>query len=243
MARLGHAELKAHPAGVSPSIGASVHVCVPALYAWAVTVAQSAFARGGPWEAAATGIVAPLALLAGVLLGARWGARVRDACLAIFVLGCAATWCLAPATLGPRHVDWMRGAAGVLGWGLFGLAWAGPPLPPPEARTGVERGDPGLMPRRRLPRGDAVYLAFAAITAGSLQLVGWDVVPPERALLVRCVALACGLGILGSVAEVAASRLGAPAPRRGRIGFRRGLMWIIAVALLSVLGAQFWREH
>jgi len=183
-------------------------------------------------------LAAPSVLLAAVPLGVRWGPRVRDACLASFVVASAVTWCSAPATLGPRHVDWMRGAAGVLGWALFGMAWAGPPLTPPE-----EIGDGKLSPRRPLPRGDAAYLAVGAAAAGALQLVGWDVVPLERALLVRCVALASGVGLLSSVAEVAAFRLAAASPIRGRHGLRRGLVWMIAIGALAILGALSWPDR
>jgi hypothetical protein len=156
------------------------------------------------------------------------------------VVGCAATWSLNPAMLTPRHFDWTRGAAGVLGWGLFALAWAGPPVDPMAAAPSASGGDAKLAARRRLPRGDAVYLMLGVLAAGALQCIGWDVSPPERALLVRCVALACGVALLGAAAEVAAARLGVTAPSRGRWPgrqeVRRLLVWAAVLVVLVLVG-------
>jgi hypothetical protein len=104
--------------------GSAVHASIPGAYAWAVTVAPSTYGRGVPWSATVAGSLAPLLLVVGAC-GWRLGPRSRDAMLWCFVLACAVTWACAPATLAPRHMDWTRGASGMLGGGLFALAWAG----------------------------------------------------------------------------------------------------------------------
>jgi hypothetical protein len=222
-------------APAAPQAGRWVHACIPGMYAWAVTVASSAFGRGSPWIAGLAGAMALVALVAGVPAGARWGARGRDASLWTFVLTCAVTWSLAPPSLSSHQFDWVRGAAGVLGWALFGLAWAAPPLSPVDATTTV-RLEPGMAGRRPLPGGDALYLAFGAGAAGAMQLVGWGSGPPERALLVRFATLAAGIAVLGGIAEVAAVRFDTRRPRNSRIGVRRLLVWGTVLALLVFAG-------
>jgi hypothetical protein len=220
--------------------GSAVHASIPGLYAWAVTVAPSAYGRGVPWVATTAGSIAPLLLVAGAYSAGRLGPRSRDASLWSFVLTCAVTWACAPATLGARHIDWTRGASGMLGWCLFALAWAGPPLSPTESATPPVQ-EPKIVARRPLARGDTAYLALAVVAAASMQLVGWEAVPAERALLVRLVTLATGIGVLGAVAEVAAARHGTRPSGVGRIGLWRGLaiaVVLAAVALGGVLTAR-----
>jgi hypothetical protein len=218
----------------------ALQASIPGVYAWAVTVAGSAFGRGIPWTATVTGLLAPLLLLGGVPAGARWGPRVRDASLWAFVLACAATWGSAPASLGPRYFDLGRAAAGVLGWGLFALAWAAPPIAPVNPDL-PSRREPAMIARRRLPRGDAAYLAFGAIAAVAMQLIGWEVVQPERALLVRLVTLATGIGVLGAVAEVASARHTVRPTRPAKIGLLRAIAIgavLTAIALGGLLMAR-----
>jgi hypothetical protein len=122
----------------------------------------------------------------------------------------------------------------MLGWSLFALAWAGPPLSPAEIGTPAVP-EPKMVARRPLPRGDAAYLALAVVAAASMQLVGWEAAPAERALLVRLVTLATGIGVLGAVAEVAAARHGVRPSGVGRVGLWRGLAIVVVLAAL-VLG-------
>ena len=222
-------------APAAPQASRWVHACIPGMYAWAVTVASSAFGRGSSWIAGLAGAVALVALIASIPAGARWAVRERDVSLWTFVLSCAVTWSLAPASLNSHQFDWVRGGAGVLGWALFGLAWAAPPILPVES-TATVRLEPSMAGRRPLPGGDSLYLAFGAGAAAVMQLVGWGIGPPERALLVRFAALAAGIGVLGGVAEVAAVRFGARRPRNSRIGLRRLLVWGTVLALLVFAG-------
>jgi hypothetical protein len=216
------------------------HAAIPGLYAWAATVAGSAFARGTPWAAVVAGALAPVFLGAAAYAGRRWGPRARDASLWSFVIACATTWACAPATLGPRHMDWTRGASGVLGWSLFALAWAAPPLERPDFSASPVR-EPKMAARKPLARGDTTYLILGVLGTAAMQLVGWGTAPPERALLVRLVTLATGIAVLGAVAEVAGARHGTRPSRPPRIGLLRGLAIGAVFAALALGGLLTWR--
>ena len=109
------------------------------------------------------------------------------------------------------------------------------PLSPIDAGSAVQL-EPRMVGRRPLPGGDGAYLVLGAIAVAAMQLVGWDVVPPERALLVRFVALAAGIGVLGAVAEIAAARFETRRPGTVRLGRRRALAWGALLALLVLAG-------
>jgi hypothetical protein len=198
-----------------PARGASVQVAVAGAYAWAVTVAPAAWAPGAKTSSSLAKIAAGaalVALVAGAAGESRWGARARFGSLWAFVLLSALAWCAAPTELGPGTIDALGGLAGMLGWGLFALASAGPAL---GARRESERvvDDLPLEARKRLARGDSAYILGSVLVAVALQVVGWREASPERALLVRLVALASGLAAVGAAAEMASAR---HAPRVSR---------------------------
>ncbi len=224
--------------------GATTHAAVAGLYAWVVTVAPVL------WEPGLDGgnlvvarLAAALALVA-ILAGTAWGdaleGRARLAANWSFVLASALAWLAAPEGIRPARVDGARGLAGMLGWGLFALASAGPSLGPAR-ESGRLLGDAPLEARRSLARGDALYLAAGAATALALQLAGWSVPVPERALLVRLVALASGLAVIGASAQLALARHAPRAPRSPRarlLGSRLPLAILGALALAGLLLAS-----
>lgn len=222
--------------------GHSTHAAVAGVYAWMVTVAPTFWEPGvgavAEWAAAA----GPLVLVAGVF-GEKalakgesgWGSRARIASHWAFVLTSALAWLSAPAVAGGPRVDGARGLAGMLGWGLFALASAGPALGEPREPGRVVAEDP-LEARRLLARGDVAYLAVASAMALGLQLVGWRVAVPERALLVRLVALAAGLGLVGTAAELGLARHVPRLPSPVRVRLRRSRAGLAVLGVLVLAG-------
>ena len=222
--------------------GAAAQTMVPGLYAWGVTVAPAAWARGSSVLAKAVALGALVALGCGVIGERRLGAWVRIASLWGFVLASAVVWSICPAGLGPAHVDGARGLAGMLGWALFAFASAAPALrveAPEEGPEGVAapaaRIPPGTLARREAG-GDGAYVAAGAATAAALQTVGWRVAGAERALLVRFVALAAALAIIGAATEIALARRAPRAISSPARRISRASAALVALALLGVAG-------
>lgn len=149
-----------------------------------------------------------------------------------FVLSSAIVWTLAPSALSSAKLDGVRGALGVVGWGLFAFASAGPALrADPEASSRIVAGS-SLKPRSELPRGDGAYVAAGVVLALAMQAVGWGVPSPERAVLVRLVTVACGVAVLGATTSIALARH-VPRVRAPRsIQLRRALPWVVILALI-----------
>jgi hypothetical protein len=126
----------------------------------------------------------------------------------------------------------------MLGWALFALASAAPALEGRRAEARVVDERP-LVPRKTFTRGDAGYVAGGAIIAAVLQIIGWRVASAERALLVRFVALAAGLAVIGAATDVALARH-VPRVRRSRRRRLRGAMaLLVAIAILALAGLLF----
>lgn len=200
--------------------GAAGKAIVPGVYAWALTVAPVAWSRGAPLAAKLSAILALVAI----------GTTLRRAkgpiSLWVFVLSCAVTWVAVPAALSPARLAATRAFAGTLGWAVFAFAAAAPALP------GMREGpapEAGLAPRQSVGRTDAAYLGAGVLMAVALQAVGWTVVVPERATLVRAVTLACGIAVVGATASAAVARYA-----RHGASVRRGAR--AAVAFLVFLG-------
>jgi hypothetical protein len=219
------------------AMGVAAQASVPAAYAWAVTVAPAAWSHGATALAKAAAGVALLAVVAGIVGERRWGVRARYAAFWGFVLASALTWSAAPASLGPLRIDAPRGVAGMLGWALFALASSAPALDVQDDRNAAL--DPALPARRSLSRGDALYVGGGVVIAALLQLAGWAVMGPERALLVRIVSIAAGIAVIGAATDLGLARH-MPRPREARARrLRRGMAALVALALLSLSGLLF----
>jgi hypothetical protein len=182
-------------------------------------------------------IMALLALAAG-LVGERLSpARARLVSLWGFVLCSALAWSAAPSALAPLRIDAPRAVAGMIGWALFALASAAPAVRRYDEEATIERGE--LPPRSGVARGDAVYLLGGAVAAAVLQLIGWRVAGAERSLLVRFVAVAAGLALLGAATDIALARHFA----RGRASrarrLRRAMALLVVLAMLGFSGVLF----
>jgi hypothetical protein len=239
------------------SLGSAAQASVPGVYAWAMTVAPVAWSRsrvgfvylsvhGTSLLAEVFAVLGLVTLAVSVYGEKRWGVRMRYVGVWGLVLTSSLVWLLSPGPLGPLSLDAPRGIAGMLGWALFAFASAAPALhraEEPNAR--VVDDDAPLRPRAELKRGDAAYIVGAVVVALALQAVGWRILVPERALLVRFVSLAAGLALVTAATSVSLSRHGrAPArlaPARGarrlsRERLRLALPWLVALVMLGVLG-------
>jgi hypothetical protein len=216
--------------------GASAQMAVAGAYAWAVTVEPAMAEPGAPFVARLAAAAALVALVAG---SAGWGGRNalrwRVASLWGFVSASALAWLAAPGSVRPIRFDSLRGLAGMAGWALFALASAGPALGDRRAEDHVVDDDP-LEPRRRLAGGDSAYVIVGSVLALALQGVGWDVASSERALLVRVVALAAGLGLVGAAAEVSLARHAVREHRRSAVRVRRALPTLAMLGALLLAG-------
>ena len=239
------------------SVGSSAQAAVPGLYAWAITVAPAAWTRGGPLFAKAASVVGVIALVTAPLVegAAQKGATPTEKPKGIrswtgptwariwsvwgFVLSSAIVWALVPGALSSAHFDGIRGALGVVGWGLFAFASAGPSLKPDPDAAGRVVAGATLKPRSELPRGDAIYVLAGVVLALGMQAVGWGIVVPERAVLTRLVTIAAGVGVLGATTSIALSRHSARIAASGRIRFRRTLPWAALLFVMVAAGTLF----
>jgi hypothetical protein len=128
--------------------------------------------------------------------------------------------------MSPLRVDLPYGLAGALAWALFAFASCAPAAQTHQLHSATAaKSLPG-----RLPGTDTAYLVSGTLLAGLLEGVGWKISGAERALLVRFIALAAGLAIIGASAQIALAR---HVPRTTLPGSRRLRR---ATAALVVLG-------
>jgi hypothetical protein len=221
------------------SQGATSQAFVPGLYAWAITVEPVAWSRDAGIGAKVAGALALLALGLGPVLERRSPGVVRMASGWGVVMSSIVVWVLAPDGAFATF-DAARGIAGMLGWALFAFASASPAR---QATVGLAPGPP-LRPRTQASRVDTPLLFLGLALAAGLELAGWRVVDRDRALLLRLLALAGGLGLVTAAGALAISR-GAPLdedrvprPRRQRLSTRMVVWSTLAFGLLG-LGAIY----
>jgi hypothetical protein len=211
---------------------ASAQAILTGGYAWAVTIAPAALARGAP---AAAKMLAAMSVIAlgSFLAEARFGEWARRVGLWVFALGAAGVWWVAPDAVGSLRVDAVRGVAGMTGWALFALAVAAPGRQPGTPSNSPQER-PRLAPRQPRAPGDAVFLSAGIVGAVALQLVGWRVASPERALLVRLMAVAGGIALVTTAANIALLRHKGRLAAQASPGSWRGALG--ALGLLFLLG-------
>jgi len=238
------------------SIGTSAQAAIPGLYAWAITVAPAAWSRGAPLASKVAAVAGVIALVTAPLVEGAGPARPEDGSQPRglrtlrswtgpvwariwsvwgFVLSSAIVWALVPGALSSARLDAVRGVLGMVGWALFAFASAGPALrSEADAASRVVAG-PTLKPRSELPRGDLAYVLVGITLAFALQLVGWGIAVPERAVLVRLLTVVCGIAVLGATTSIALARHQKRVPAGRALRLRRALPWIVVLAL--VLGS------
>jgi hypothetical protein len=216
-------------------MGAAAQAAIPGLYAWAVTVAPAAWARGAPLVAKILAILGLAFLVGSMVIERRFPRWARP----VSVWGLAGTsalvWVAAPLALSPTMLDAPRGLSGIIGWALFAFASAAPAMGRDPEGSRVVAGAP-LRPRVPIPRGDAVFIVTGAALALALQAVGWHVNVPERALLVRLVVLASGLAVVGAATQLATARHARRTRPTRRVRMRRSMTAVMGLVFLALVG-------
>jgi hypothetical protein len=219
-------------------LGPTAQATIPGFYAWVVTVAPAAYARGAPLVSR----VAAMAGLALVFVAPLTERRSPSLARVLSIWGLVATsllvWVLAPAGwTTPARSDIVRGVAGMIGWALFALAQVAPALPRREQAKGelsrrlVRRGDSG--------RVDTLMLGIAVLLAALLQGIGWQADPPERKILVRLVSLGAGVLIVGASGVIVAFRHAPRAPLAPTKRAKRALLPLALFGLWAAAGAVY----
>ncbi len=228
------------PLAVLSSLGAVAQSVIPALYAWGVTVAPVAWARGGGVPARICSIAALAVMGAAIAVEPKRPSLSRPLLVWGFTVCSLLTWVLAPAGLSVAKLDATRGFLGAAGWLMFAFSAAAPPIR--RARGPGENGrivpGPKLLPRSRVARGDGIILAAAFVCALGLQAIGWGVTVPERALLLRATTLVSGIAILGAATDIATLRhqvrkTARPAVRMARAWPSAALLILLALAAVA----------
>ncbi len=207
---------------------------VPGVYAWALTVAPAGFARGASSAAEVAVGIAFLALLLPILAPASKRASASIVALWLFVVASVVAWAISHAHLTPAKLDPTRAVLGALGWLLFALAQAAPPLSRAPGTTSVPIGDgPSSSPRRIF---DAVALGIAALGSFALFAIGWRVEVAERAVLVRLVLAASAIGLVATATELCLIHRERRRPRSTQTRLRRATPFLVLLAVLLVSG-------
>ncbi len=241
-------------------LGPAAQSIVAGAYAWAVTVAPVGFGRHGSssqnWPATVTAMLALGALVRGAIAEARKKSAARaDApdriaesrTLTLFSFSAMSliTWILDDGALSPVHLGASRGVAGMIGWALFAYACSAPVVEPVTFGGPPARIEAGGRARGRVRKGDSLIVFGGVVLAGALQLIGWSVTSPERAILVRVTTLGVAVLFLGGVGAFVSSRHGVEEPRNPRARVRsKGqrplpLGWVVAVVLLLAAGILY----
>lgn len=152
-----------------------------------------------------------------------------------FASSSAVVWALAPGALSAARLDGVRGAVGMLAWSLFAFASAGPALRSNLGERGRVVASTSLRPRGEMPRADGAHVVVGVLLALGLQGIGWGIVAPERAVLVRIVTVVCGVAVLGAASSVGLARHAVRAEASARLRARRALPALLALAALVVL--------
>jgi hypothetical protein len=149
------------------------------------------------------------------------------------------TWALAPEAA-VNGFDAARGISGMVGWALFAFAVASPAQ---SANVHANVATVNALPRVPRRRGDMVALFIGLALAVALQIPGWRVEPRDRALLLRLVAVAGGLGLVSTAGAIAGGpNDGERRPRRPRLR-KREVFWLAAACGLLGAGMTYrlWR--
>lgn len=214
-------------------LGSTAQAAVPGLYAWFVTVLPCAAGRGSHWPGKVVAIAGVGALAVAIYLEPQKPKVARAVSVWGLTVASVVVWTLSSSQLAPQHFATARALTGMLGWGLFAYASAAPALGP-RAGGIVEAGV--LKPRSKVLRGDAYYLFGGVIVALALQTIGWSVLVPERALLVRIAMLAAGMGVIGAAVSLSLARRLTPRKSPSKNPLRELLIWGIAIATLLLIG-------
>jgi hypothetical protein len=221
-------------------LGSTAQASVTGIYAWSVSVAPAAFAHGAPGIAQMAAVFGIASLAGAPILESKRPRAARIVSVWGLVFTSLLVWIAVPSSsLSPLRFDGVRGLAGMLGWALFAFASAAPALVPLSSESATWTLSRALRSRSPTGWADAAILWIGIGMAGVTQAVGWHVVEPERAVLVRLLGLVGGLAMVGAAASMVAARhvarkFDAPARRA-----RRAVVSLVMLGLLAAVGVAF----
>jgi hypothetical protein len=190
-----------------------------------------------------------LAILIAPFCEPKWARFARPLSVWGLVATSLVVWILAPSAASSFswRVAWKLSGrpdplwsfATMAGWALFAIAHVAPALPRREPTR--EEGSRRLIARGGSERADGLILAVGMIVAAALQCIGWGVEEPERAILIRLVALFAGVMVIGASTTIVLAR---HAPRKTLPAVKRAKravlplvlfgLWVVAGAVLEL---------
>ena len=212
------------------SRGPATQGVVPGAYAWAVTIAPVGWSTTAPPIAAIATALGFLSLVVSPVIERRAPGVARIGLGWGLVVAAVLTWGFSPEA-SVQAFDAVRGISGMLGWALFAFAVASPARPLTLSRH-VEPAS-----RKSTSRVDSGVLFFAVSVALLLEVPGWRLVPRDRALLVRLVGIAGGLGIISVASAIAVGHHSRP--RRARKVSLPSVFWLATACLLMGAGVAY----
>lgn len=224
--------------------GSASQALVPGGYAWAVTIAPVGAARGAGLVAGLATTVGLVALVLGPAIERRAPAASRMLVGWGLVVSAIVTWSFAPDGVVDMF-DAARGIAGMFGWALFAFAIASP-----ARQTAALIATPSTLdaePVRTRHVDRAVLLLAVGLTV-ALEVPGWRTEQRDRALLLRLVALAGGLGLVTTASAILARYHAPLADERPAAAPRRRLRatdaaWVATACVLVGAGATYELWH
>ncbi len=186
------------------TLGPLAQAALPGIYAWGVTVLPLAWPHGAPVLAKLSAFAGIASLVAAPFVERRSPTIGRVLSVWGFTVASAVVWLAVPPAT--ARFETSRAFAGVIGWALFAFASAAPaPARDAGAAARLVASAP-LRPRGRIATGDRAILAAGFVVAAAFQAIGWTVAVPERALLLRLLAVVAGLAIIGAATRAALAR-------------------------------------
>ncbi len=140
--------------------------------------------------------------------------------------------CLALATEGhvPGRPDTASGLLGAIAWGFFAYAGA--------SASFALSAEPAPHTGKRAVPWDLALLGVLSIAALSFQAIGWNYAGAERALLVRVLALGCGVVVVGAATHYLLHRGTPREAASSRTRGRAAMNVLLVLLLVSVLATS-----
>lgn len=218
-----------------------VQASVPALYAWAMTVAPTAFGKGGTTLAQFFALLAVTLVCGAVALEFVRTTTQRFA-HPLLVWGMTLASSASFLAASPRALaafDTTRSVAGILGWLLFALASAAPAL-----RRSMDEEALAVKPlaqRKQAPRAAfGIILAITFLLAAILQSYGWSQEPLERAVLLRIASIVLSLALLALSTRLLTALEVAPDAANAPSAFRTTLRVFMTLLVGASVAVYLW---
>lgn len=217
-----------------------VQASVPALYAWAITVAQAAFGKGGTTLGQFFALLAVTFVAVAVALEFARTTATRFA-LPLLIWGMTLASGASFLVATPRALsafDTTHSVAGVVGWLLFALASAAPALRrTPESALAVK----SLANQKGGARSAFGFLlATTLVFCVILQSYGWNQEIAERSVLLRVASIVLSLVLLAIASKLLSALGREPTATVAPTVFRTTLRIVVALLACALAGFYLW---